>query len=149
MLNKRSFDGPLPGIVGGLVAVAAALIVRSIFQTRLLAELVVDASTFGLQARGFSFFLSLLASSAKPLLFTPVLLGQLAVYLLVWRHVGLRLLPRTTFRRAALASAGAATVLFLALSVILVLVTPARLGSHTSWFGYVLATLFGSGVYAL
>src|SRR5206468_9754137 len=76
-------------------------------------------------------------------------LGQLAVYLLVWRHVGLRLLPRTTFRRAALASAGAATVLFLALSVILVLVTPARLGSHTSWFGYVLATLFGSGVYAL
>src|SRR5436305_261161 len=105
MLRRQSFDGPWPGIIGGLVAVAATLVLRTAFGTRLFAELVVDASTYGLQPRGFSFFLDVFDHLAKPLLFSTVLLGKVAVYLAVWRRLALRFAPRWGVLRSVLASA--------------------------------------------
>src|SRR4029079_18122155 len=98
--------GPWPGMVGGLVAVAAALVLRTVFGTKLFAELVVDASTYGLQPRGFSFFLDAFDLLAKPLLFFTILLVKLAMYLVAWRRVALPLTPRWGVTRAAFVSAG-------------------------------------------
>src|SRR5688572_25909261 len=86
-MRKHGFDALLPAITAGLVAIALSLIVRSLAGTKLLAEIVLDASSFGLQPRGFSFLLGVFGELAKPLLFLSVLLGMLAFYVLLWRFV--------------------------------------------------------------
>src|SRR5215510_8131210 len=86
-MRKHGIDALLPAISGGLIAIALSLIIRSATGTKLLAEIVLDASSFGLQPRGFSFLLGVFGPAAKPLLFTSVLLGKLAFYVLLWRIV--------------------------------------------------------------
>ena len=86
-MRKHGIDALLPAIVGGLLAIALSLVIRSATGTKLLAEIVLDASSFGLQPRGFSFLLGVFGPAAKPLLFTSVLLGKLAFYVLLWRTV--------------------------------------------------------------
>ena len=86
-MRKHGIDALLPAIVGGLIAIALSLVIRSATGTKLLAEIVLDASSFGLQPRGFSFLLGVFGPAAKPLLFTSVLLGKLAFYVLLWRTI--------------------------------------------------------------
>jgi hypothetical protein len=147
MMRRQSFDGPWPGVVGGLVAVAATLLLRTVFGTRLFAELVVDASTYGLQPQGFSFFLEVFANLAKPLLFFTVLLVKVTMYLVAWRRVALRFAPKWGMPRAVVASAALVAVVLLIASVILVAASPASLGS--GWPGYVLVTLVEVSIYAV
>src|SRR3954467_3121203 len=89
-MRKHGIDALLPAIVGGLLAIALSLVIRSALGTKLVAEIVLDASSFGLQPRGFSFLLGVFGPAAKPLLFTSVLLGKLAFYVFIWRLITTR-----------------------------------------------------------
>src|SRR6266487_4414594 len=92
-MTKRAVDLPVGPLVGGLLALVATLILRSLTGTRLLAEVVVDASTFGLQPEGFSFLLKVFGDLGKTLLFTSVLLAQVALFVAAWRWPGRQVIP--------------------------------------------------------
>src|SRR5262245_29618848 len=142
-MRKYGIDALLPAIVGGLIAIALSLVVRSATGTKLLAEIVLDASSFGLQPRGFSFLLGVFGPAAKPLLFTSVLLGKLAFYVLLWRTITHRFESWSLSRTVGVATV-AATAILLTVSVVLILLTPAELGSRTTWPAYIGATLLTS-----
>ena len=74
-MNKRQIQIPIAPVVGALIAVVATLLLRSLTGTKLLAEIAVDATTYGLQPKGFSFLLSLFGPLGKTLLFVIVLLS--------------------------------------------------------------------------
>src|SRR3954451_25007281 len=136
-MRKYGIDALLPAIVGGLIAIALSLVIRSATGTKLFAEIVLDASSFGLQPRGFSFLLGVFGPLAKPLLFTSVLLGKLAFYVLLWRTVTQRFGTSWSFGRyVAVLTVSASTILVL-VSAALILTTPAALGSSTTWPWYV------------
>jgi len=147
-MRKHGIDALLPAIVGGLIAIALSLVIRSATGTKLLAEIVLDASSFGLQPRGFSFLLGVFGPAAKPLLFTSVLLGKLAFYVLLWRTITQRFAAWSLGRTVGVAIV-AATASVLAFSVLLILLTPAELGSNTSWPAYIGATLLTSATFAI
>jgi DMSO/TMAO reductase YedYZ molybdopterin-dependent catalytic subunit len=147
-MRKQGIDALLPAIVGGLVAIALSLIVRSLAGTKLMAEIVLDASSFGLQPRGFSFLLGIFGELAKPLLFLSVLLGKLAFYVLLWRFVMRRFESWSLTRRMSVAVV-ACTVILSVFSAVLILLTPAELGSRTSWPVYLGVTLLTSTAFAL
>src|ERR1051325_11882855 len=127
-MRKHGIDALLPAIVGGLLAIALSLVIRSATGTKLLAEIVLDASSLGLQPRGFSFLLGVFGPAAKPLLFTSVLLGKLAFYVLLWRTLRERFESWSLSRTVGVATVTAAALL-IAFSVALILLTPAELGS--------------------
>src|SRR5215210_4264305 len=139
-MRKHGIDALLPAIVGGLIAIALSLVIRSATGTKLLAEIVLDASSFGLQPRGFSFFIGVFGPAAKPLLFTSVLLGKLAFYVLLWRTVTERFSDWNLLRIIGVATA-ASVVILLTFSFALILLTPAELGSATTWPQYIGVTL--------
>lgn len=147
-MRRHTIDALLPAIAGGLIAIALSLVIRSALDTRLLAEIVLDASSFGLQPRGFSFLLGIFGPAAKPLLFLSVLLGKLAFYVLLWRTVTERLALWSLIRKAAVAAIASAAIL-LSFSVVLILLTPAELGSRTTWPAYIGVTLLTSATFAL
>lgn len=131
---------------GGLVALAFLVLARELAGTQLLAELAVDASTQGLQPRGFSFLISTLGALGKPLLFASVLAGQLLLFLLVWRlawRAGLQT-PQTVALTAF-----AVFLILASLTFLVDLVSVARLASSTSWAEYLLANGLACGVFAL
>jgi DMSO/TMAO reductase YedYZ molybdopterin-dependent catalytic subunit len=148
LTHKRAADGLLPAILGGLVAVSAAVLVRTAIGTKLLAEIVVDASTYGLQPRGFSFLLSLLGASGKPLLFITVILAQVGLYLLAWLWASSRARDGSDLLRRAAVAAVAAFAAMMVVSGALVLFTEADLGSRTSWLQYGLVAAVTSLLYA-
>jgi DMSO/TMAO reductase YedYZ molybdopterin-dependent catalytic subunit len=147
-MRKHGIDALLPAIVGGLLAIALSLVIRSAAGTKLLAEIVLDASSFGLQPRGFSFLLGVFGPAAKPLLFTSVLLGTLAFYVLLWRTVTQRFPEWGITKTIGVATCASATIL-LSFSVLLILLTPAHLGSATTWPAYIGTTLLTSATFAL
>lgn len=136
-------------LVGAGAAIALTVFLRSVFGTRLLAEVLLDATTDGSSPENFSFLLKTLEELARPLLFVSVLLAQLAVYVSVWRrtegidgHVwGV---PKRELT-AALVAAG----VFVAATVLIGVFFDAELGSSTSGTEYVLVTLFAAIVFAL
>src|SRR3954447_27088313 len=138
-MRKHGIDALLPAIVGGLLAIALSLVIRSALGTKLVAEIVLDASSFGLQPRGFSFLLGVFGPAAKPLLFTSVLLGNLAFYVLLWRTITQRF-PTWSLGRTIAAAIVASAAILLVFSVALILLTPAELGSRTTWQAYFGAT---------
>src|SRR5262245_4075679 len=73
-----------PGLIGGAVAGSAGILRRPLAEARLLAEIVVDASSDALTPGGFSFFLERFGADAKPMLFASVIFGELCYYALVW-----------------------------------------------------------------
>ena len=88
-MNQTSYDLQRAlwcSIVGGLAAIALSIFLRSLFGTRLLAEVVLDATTRSTSPENFNFLLRTLESLARPLLFLSVVVGQLAVYLAAWRR---------------------------------------------------------------
>jgi DMSO/TMAO reductase YedYZ molybdopterin-dependent catalytic subunit len=144
-VKKLTVHLPVGPLVGGLIALVATLLLRSLTGTRLLAEVVVDASTFGLQPEGFSFLLKVFGALGKTLLFTSVLLAQVALFVAAWRWPRRQAIP--VLKQAVIAAAIVAAVV-LVLTAALVALTPAGLGSHTAWPQYVAVTLFASAVYA-
>ena len=109
-MNQSSFHSQRPlwcSIVGAIAAIALSFFLRSLFDTRLLAEVVLDATTDGSSPENFSFLLKTLEELARPLLFISVSIGQLVVYLAVWRRTeGIRVLRRRPRRPRAQRSRG-------------------------------------------
>jgi DMSO/TMAO reductase YedYZ molybdopterin-dependent catalytic subunit len=140
--------GLKPGLAGGASAIAVTLLLRSELGTKLLAEIVVDASTYSLQPEGFSFFLALLGAFGKPLLFASVLLGQLALFAFAWRQrdrFAARFTPAQTIAIAAVFT----FIVLTGISAAFVLATVAGLGSRTTWTEYLLVTAVASSVFGL
>ena len=136
-------------LIGGTVALALSILLRSLFDTKLLAEIALDGATDGPYPEGFSFLLRNLRELAKPLLFAGVLAGQLAIYVAIWRRTVSVRDDDAGFSGHALVAAFAASVSFLAITVALGLLFDARLGSRTTWPEYLLATLVTSTAFAL
>ena len=135
-----------PPLAGGAAAVAATLLLRSELDIKLFAEIVVDASTYGLQPAGFSFFLELFGGFGKPLLFLSVMLGQVTIFAIAWRY-GRKY--ASGLQDGAVFAALLSFVVISALSMFMILVTAAELGSRTSWFSYLVATLLASMIFAM
>src|SRR3954454_14810284 len=102
-MRRRHVDIPVAPLAGGLLGVAATIILRTAIGARLLAEVVVDASTYVLQPRGFSFLLETFGHLGKSLLFASVLIGETLVYLIVWELVP-RLVHASSTVRAVVAA---------------------------------------------
>ncbi len=131
----------LPPLVGGVCAVAVGLLLREVIDGKLLAEIVVDASSDTLQPRGFAFLLEKLGPVGKPLLFTSVILGELALYVVVWQLLALR--TKVVF------AAGAAWLALMVATAALIVLTKAQLGSHTTWLEYGLLTAARCAVFGV
>ena len=146
-----------PGFVGGVVAVAGSLLLRSTLGTATLAEVVTDASTFALGPERFSYLLDQFGADAKPLLFLGVVGGQLALYcgvativgvaILLWRSSAgdSRTLTAVGHVYAATAQAALVATALLITSGGMIATTPADLPSRTGWPEFVLA-IIGMGV---
>lgn len=147
-MRKHGIDALLPAIVGGLLAIALSLVIRSATGTRLLAEIVLDASSFGLQPRGFSFLLGVFGPAAKPLLFTSVLVGKLAFYVLIWRTITQRFGESWSFTRMVGVLTLTSSAILLVVSAALIVTTPASLGSSTTWPAYIGTSLLTSATFA-
>jgi DMSO/TMAO reductase YedYZ molybdopterin-dependent catalytic subunit len=149
MRRIRRLANVWPAIVGGLVAVAVTLLLRTALGTRLLPEIVVDATTYVLGGEGFSTLLSIFEEAGKPLLFVSVLLAELAVYVLAWALVGARVHSRYGVLASFAVSAVLPAACLLVVSAALVALPETSLGSETSWPGYAIAALIASISYAL
>ena len=73
-----------PAALGGLVAMAAAIVLRTLIGTRLLAELVLDGTLGILPGESFSTLLGVFGPYGKALFFASTLLGILAFYVVIW-----------------------------------------------------------------
>ncbi|MGE0687778.1 MAG: molybdopterin-dependent oxidoreductase [Dehalococcoidia bacterium] len=136
-------------MVGGVAAIALSVFLRSLFDTRLLAEVVLDATTRTTSPQDFNFLLRTLESLARPLLFVSVIIGQLAVYLAVWRRTaGLRSHVAGIASRE-LAAALISAAIFVIATILFDQLLDAHLNSATSWPEYVLVTLFCSIVFVV
>jgi DMSO/TMAO reductase YedYZ molybdopterin-dependent catalytic subunit len=146
-VSRERLQSPIPPLVGALVAIAATFLLRTTAGTKLLAEVVVDASTYGLQPKGFSFLLSLFGPAGKPLLFASVVIGEICIYLIAWRLAAVRIATRSP-----MALIGAATFISFAVrmaaTIALVLFTVASLGTETGWLQYGAVALLTSGLFA-
>ena len=159
---RRSFLTYLvwPGFVGGLVAIAGSLLLRSLQGTATLAEIAADATSFIIGPQRFSYLLDKLEGNAKALLFLGVLLGQFALYWLLAVVVGYLARRRwgqesqgharpTQHLTPFALQAGLATGALLITSVGLIAFTPADLPSRTGWHEYALAIGSMAIVYAV
>lgn len=135
-------------LVAAAVAVALAVAARQVAGVRLLAEVVLDATTDGSSPQDFSFLLRSLQDLARPLLFATVILGQIIAYAASWRLTSV--LQRED--GLPLRQAAAALVSFAAIAVftlLLGLVFDAGLGSQTTWPEYLLVVAGCAAVFAI
>lgn len=131
--------------MGALGAIALSLVLRSVFGTKLLAEVVLDATTRGSSPEDFSFLLRLFQELARPLLFLSVLAGQLIIYIASWRITAL---IRSPAARGIVVFALCASVMIL-ITAALGSLFDAGLGTATSWPEYVMATALCSAVFVV
>ena len=136
-----------PPLVGGLVAIAGALLVRTLIGTRLLAEIALDAMVSVMPGEDFSSLLGVFGPYGKALFFLSVLVAQLTAYVIVLMRVRRYAGAKTETTRVALGAGLAATVIFLAAGVILISFTTATLGRDTGWLDFSLVTALLSGIY--
>jgi DMSO/TMAO reductase YedYZ molybdopterin-dependent catalytic subunit len=137
-----------PAALGGLVAIAAAIVLRTLIGTRLLAELVLDATLGFLPGESFSTLLGVFGPYGKALFFASTLLAILAFFIVVWARSKRRLgLSSEAVTRIALLAGIAAFALPLLASVLLVLLTDAVLRG-TSWLEYAFVTALTAGLFA-
>ncbi len=151
-MNRTSYDLQRAlwcSIVGAIAAIALSIFLRSLFGTRLLAEVVLDATTGASDPQSFTFLLRTLESLARPLLFISVTLAQVMVYITTWRRTaGMRQYVAGLSARELVAALIPA-LLFVAATVVFDRFFDAHLNSATSWPEYVLVTLFCSIVFVL
>jgi DMSO/TMAO reductase YedYZ molybdopterin-dependent catalytic subunit len=136
-------------IIGGIAAIALSVFLRSILGTRLLAEVILDATTDGSSPENFSFLLRTLEELARPLLFISVTIGQLAVYLAVWRRTAGLTSYIGGIATRELAAVLISAAAFIAAPAVIGTLFDAGLGSATSWPEYVVVALFCSLVFVL
>jgi DMSO/TMAO reductase YedYZ molybdopterin-dependent catalytic subunit len=145
-VRRENLSSPIPPLAGAVVAIAAEFLLRTAAGTKLLAEVVVDASTYGLQPRGFSFLLSQLGPAGKPLLFVSVLIGEAVLYLIAWRLASRLSFARDNPVALVAAAGGSAGLVRIAVTAILIALTVAGLGSDTTWLEYGLVTFLTAGL---
>jgi DMSO/TMAO reductase YedYZ molybdopterin-dependent catalytic subunit len=148
-MNRTAILADLwPPLLGGLVAIASALLVRTLAGTRLLAEISLDATLSVLPGENFSSLLGVFGPYGKALFFLSALMAQLAVYLIVWMRVRRYAGADAATARVAVGAGLVTALIFLAAAVILISVTTAMLGQYTGWLDFSFATLMFSGIYA-
>lgn len=137
-----------PPLLGGLVAVAAALLVRTLAGTRLVAEISLDAMLSIMPGQDFSSLLGAFGPYGKALFFFSVLLAQLALYVLVWMRVRQYAGANAATSRVAIGSGLLASLIFLILAAVLIAITTSTLGHDTGWLDFAFATVMFSAIYA-
>ncbi len=147
-MNRTLFSSLWPPLLGGLVALAAAVLLRTVADTRLLAEVALDGMVSLLPGRDFSTLLGVLGPYGKALSFLSFLLAQLFVYAGVWHALRRLAPPEAETGRIAIGAGLAATAFFLFAAVLIITATTATLGPNTGWAGFAFATLMLSGIYA-
>jgi DMSO/TMAO reductase YedYZ molybdopterin-dependent catalytic subunit len=137
-----------PPAVGGLVAIAAAIVLRTLIGTRLLAELALDAMVGYLPGESFSDLLGVFGPYGKALFFASTLFAIFVFYVVVWLRLRRELGPgREVISQLSVMAALATFAVVLIVSMVLVLVTDASL-RDTSWTEYALVTALTSVLYA-
>src|SRR5688572_8431403 len=86
-MNRLTLSDAWPAVLGGLVAVAAALLLRTLTQTRLFAEIALEAMVDVLPGESFSEMLGVFGPYGKALFFVSVLAFQLLLHLVVWMQM--------------------------------------------------------------
>jgi DMSO/TMAO reductase YedYZ molybdopterin-dependent catalytic subunit len=148
-MNRTAILADLwPPLLGGLVAIAGALLLRTLSGTRLLAEVSLDAMLSVLPGENFSSLLGVFGPYGKALFFLSALLTQLAVYVVVWMRVRRYAGADAETARVAVGSGLATALLFLAAAAVLITLTTATLGQYTGWLDFALATMLLSAIYA-
>ena len=148
-MNRETLRDLWPPIIGGLVALAAALLLRSLTGTRLFAEVALDAMVDVLPGKSFSSLLGAFGHYGKVLFFVSVLAGELTLYAGAWfglRRFGGRW--SESVLRVAGAAAGLTALALLIATEVLILVTSTKLDRGTGWPEYAFATLLFSLLYA-
>ena len=137
-----------PPAIGGLVAIAAAIVLRTLIGTRLLAELVLDGMLGYLPGKSFSDLLGVFGPYGKALFFASTLLAIFVFYVVVWMRLRRQVGPsRETVSQLSVMAALATFAILLIVSMVLVLVTDASL-RNTGWLEYALVTALTSVLYA-
>jgi DMSO/TMAO reductase YedYZ molybdopterin-dependent catalytic subunit len=137
-----------PPFLGGLVAIAGALLLRTLSGTRLLAEVSLDSMLSVMPGQDFSSLLGVFGPYGKALFFFSALVAQLAVYVIVWMRVRRIAGVNAETARVAVGAGLITALLFILVAVVLVSITTATLGMHTGWLDFAFATLFFSAIYA-
>jgi DMSO/TMAO reductase YedYZ molybdopterin-dependent catalytic subunit len=148
-MNRTAFLADFwPPLLGGLVALAAAVFVRTLAGTRLLSEIALDSTLSVLPGQNFSSLLGTFGPYGKALFFFSAMLGQLVVYVIVWMRIRRYAGANAPTARVAIGAGLAVAVIFLVSAVVLISVTTATLGRYTGWLDFTFATLMFSGIYA-
>ena len=137
-----------PPLLGGLVAIAGALLLRTLSGTRLLAEVSLDAMLSVLPGQNFSSLLGIFGPYGKALFFVSALLAQLAVYVVIWMRVRRYAGAGAETARVAVGSGLVVSFVFLAVAFVLISATTATLGQYTGWLDFGFATLLFSAIFA-
>jgi DMSO/TMAO reductase YedYZ molybdopterin-dependent catalytic subunit len=135
-------------LLGGLVALAAAILLRTIADTRLLAEVALDGMISVLPGRSFSELLGVFGPYGKALSFLSFLLAQLFVYVGAWQVLKRLAPPDAEISRIAIGAGLAVAFVFILAAAVVTSATSATLGPNTGWTGFAFATLMLSGLYA-
>ena len=137
-----------PPALGALVAIAAAIVLRTLIGTRLLAELVLDAMLGILPGESFSTLLGVFGPYGKALFFASTLLAIFVFYVVVWMRLKRQIGPsRDVIGELSVMAAFASFGLLTIAGNVLVLVTDASLRS-TSWSEFTLVAGLTSVLYA-
>ncbi|HEU0072806.1 MAG TPA: molybdopterin-dependent oxidoreductase [Dehalococcoidia bacterium] len=148
-MNRTAILADLwPPLLGGLVAIAGALLLRTLSGTRLLAEISLDAMLSILPGENFSSLLGVFGPYGKALFFFSALLAQLAVYVIVWMRVRRYAGVGAGTARVAIGAGLAIVLLLLLIAVVLISITTATLGQYTGWLDFAFATVLFSAIYA-
>jgi DMSO/TMAO reductase YedYZ molybdopterin-dependent catalytic subunit len=148
-MNRTALLADLwPPLLGGLVAIAGALLLRTLSGTRLLAEVSLDAMLSILPGESFSSLLGVFGPYGKALFFLSALIAQLAVYAVVWMRVRRYAGAEAPTARVAIGAGLATALLFLVAAVALISITTASLGQYTGRLDFAFATLLFSAIYA-
>ena len=148
-MNRLKLSDAWPAVLGGLVAIAAALLLRTLTQTRLFAELALEAMVDVLPGESFSDMLGVFGPYGKALFFVSVLAFQLLLYVVVWMQLRrVTNAARPAVLSVAIAAALLSTAALIGISIILIVATDASLGSETGWLEYAFVTAMASVLYA-
>jgi len=148
-MNRLRISDTWPAVLGGLVAIAAVLLLRTLTQTRLFAEIALEAMVDVLPGESFSDMLGVFGPYGKALFFVSVLGFQLLLYVVVWMQLRrVTNAARAAVLSVAIAAALLSTAVLIGLLVALIVTTDASLGSETGWLEFAFVTAMASVLYA-
>src|SRR5687767_12565971 len=125
-MNGLKLSDAWPAVLGGLVAIVAALVLRTLTQTRLFAELALEAMIDVLPGESFSDMLGVFGPYGKALFFVSVLGFELLLYVAIWMQLRrMTNAARSAVLNVALAAALLSSAALSGLSVVLIVATDA------------------------